>query len=79
MPTFLRSLATAVALAAIAAPLAAARPIPGPLHVSEPAAPPPAADGFHWDDAAVGAGGVLGALTLVGGGVLVLRRAAPAA
>jgi hypothetical protein len=44
-------------------------------------APPPvvpvasAGAGFHWDDAGIGAGGVLALITLLAGGVLVVITA----
>ena len=47
---------------------------PGRAPAQSTRASAPAADGFNWDDAAIGAGGALAILILGGGGMTLLHR-----
>jgi hypothetical protein len=78
---FRRALALALVLGAVAAPVAAAKPVDAPPGYTTPtvtgssqptAVPPAGSDGFDWADAGIGAGAGF-AVTMIGlGGALVL-------
>jgi hypothetical protein len=81
MSKSLRILAPAAAALALAAPSAPAHPaVDAPNHNSaaEYAAPAPTvqsrADGFDWESAAIGAGGVAGLVALLAAGSTVVGR-----
>jgi hypothetical protein len=74
----------ALVAAAIAAPSAGAHPADSPLPArANPATPPPAnatptvqvpSSGFHWEDAGLGAAGMLSVLGLGTGALVIGRR-----
>jgi hypothetical protein len=47
----------------------------GHAHPTTASSEPPVANGFHWGDAGIGAGGALGLMMLLVGGALVMTRA----
>ena len=85
MPITRRALTTAVIVAAVAPSAAAARPLFDPPGLSDPVAapavqttsPPPVAQseqGFAWDDAGLGAAGMLVLVGVGSGAAIAVRR-----